>query len=1095
MMFVRRVIVAAFAVAAAGTLDFNIALSQANTKQSISSISNDRLSYELSLTHKILADELFIDGYIDQARSEYAAAKAEAAKISAGALDVRTNERQLLQDEIDYRSLLIDNNLDFWGGAFARQPVNPIAAYLRFGASVDQLSAAINLVDSLLIAASQARGQVDADKIKTMIAQKDADVAALNQEKSIVTQRYDDRQIKTLSDRESDLQKRQAQIGRESEGLRNQLSTAISQENAIVAKAISKAVGLPDLQSLQAVVRGQPLDQTILTIADNLLTNSDSELARSIQEYSKATTEFTEYYKTAKQIAVDVKDAQRAAELFRARSINDIIGVGASIYSNLPPEQQAQLQEFAGSPKLITIVNLANKGANLRNQIADFVSGAIDVQNAASSILGNVVNTHFSDFQDYLSQFLRENVSAITTAPQAQALLDLTARNWPRVLSQELFDSQVAQTLATKMSIQCSDGVDCQNKIAEKLAANGLNALPNFNIDNNRFQIRVAKPGGGSEVLMDVSIADFASRVLKWEMDSPRDQVAARLNDIITQMTAINASFEKKLLANLPNSAFDEQIEQLLGQAARAKGYDTATLAQHILDQGGQSSRTKSVTEIANFLVGEKVSTKSLPPTDPTSSTLFDTATIQSDSSGNPTEAIALQALAMTGPYGAAIAVTVQLVNSMGQVNDLTDRINRLHDEDQQITLELIHLDDLIGQARLSAALADLDDRIASRERDAALEQRNVLQRAFLDAAAEQQTIISRAKEVMPRIWLLSELTRSRFDTLDRSLATWVGNPAGGKNQVEDAIRSNPAWARYALDSDIDLYKWLDRSIEGERTDLDRLNAHWAQLKLLAQQVCIQYKCDGTETAVNSYNVTPEISLIRLLSPSDRDRLRQWQAQTDGAAPSIELPFFVSPSRSELPTHLEGVRFTDLSIAAAPPGSGARYPLDQAELIHSGVGYLKVNDAFYKESFVRKTQSTLQFFDKDADVTAYVRQLQSHWARGELSLQGIEGYPVYSLYILKIFRTQYTTLQNMADIKIRFFYSYRPTVGITSDSAKLLTNYWIQCDGVTGKPVELSVKDAAAAISAKTVLDAGANWSEVKVQGGTNCHFQTRTGE
>ena len=154
-----------------------------------------------------------------------------------------------------------------------------------------------------------------------------------------------------------------------------------------------------------------------------------------------------------------------------------------------------------------------------------------------------------------------------------------------------------------------------------------------------------------------------------------------------------------------------------------------------------------------------------------------------------------------------------------------------------------------------------------------------------------------------------------------------------------------------------------------------------------------------------------------------------------------------------------------------------------------------MNDAFYKESFVRKTQSTLQFFDKDADVTAYVRQLQSHWARGELSLQGIEGYPVYSLYILKIFRTQYTTLQNMADIKIRFFYSYRPTVGITSDSAKLLTNYWIQCDGVTGKPVELSVKDAAAAISAKTVLDAGANWSEVKVQGGTNCHFQTRTGE
>src|SRR5690348_4417906 len=110
------------------------------------------------------------------------------------------------------------------------------------------------------------------------------------------------------------------------------------------------------------------------------------------------------------------------------------------------------------------------------------------------------------------------------------------------------------------------------------------------------------------------------------------------------------------------------------------------------------------------------------------------------------------------------------------------------------------------------------------------------------------------------------------FDSLDRALATWVGDPNQERGHITSEIRGDPDWARYALDSEILLYTWLDRSMEGQRLDIKALVTHWQRLAELAKRTCQTHHCDGPERVVGEVGNTDEISIVELLSPQDKKR-------------------------------------------------------------------------------------------------------------------------------------------------------------------------------------------------------------------------------
>ncbi|MGM4960900.1 hypothetical protein ACT4MK_36915 [Bradyrhizobium barranii] len=1057
------------------------------------SISSDRLAFELAYTRKLLADEYFIRGDAGSANAEYRSARMQLDKVAPDAQDVDGNERGLLADDISYRQLLIEHGKSFWGGSYFRQPINPTFEFLRFSETVSQLSDVKKKLDELLSAAMAKQEQNVSFEIGTIEQQKNGDVAALNNAKSLVQQRFNGRQVKILSDRKQDIRTRQAEIAQISDGLRKQIASVNAQMSASIASGITSAVGLPDVQSAKGLIEGQSLDKSLLAIADATLASRTSTLARSIEAYSKTAQEFASYYQSVKGIADDVALLQRQVATLRSRSIDELIQVGISAYAQMNPSDQSKLLKIAADPNVKTVVNLARKGGDIRQVVSDYITKNADADKLGRQVINTMIASQFSDFADYYAEFLTRSLPLIDSAERSRALYESLFQGWSQVIANELFDSQTAEAIANSIGANCKGNPsDCRKKVAETLARSGAASLPTIKVDIDR--IRVVTSSNSQITLFEMKTVDFVSRVLKREMDLTQSEAQRDANELLTRMLSIDPNFSKSLVSLLPNISFDEQIESLIQAANLASpdnGDKTRNLGRKILSEANSADRKKAETEIASFAAGSALAAKPEVISRALDITSRPPPNTNRASPQDPNQQLALKALSMTGPYGAAIAFAVQIVSSMGQMNDLVAQANRLHDEDLQLTIEALHIEDLIQEARLSDALAELDSRIAERQATAALAQRDVLQAAFLNTAADRQSFIRKAKLLMPRFWLLAELCRSQFEALDRSLSTWVGNPTEKDGEIESTFR-NAAWARYSLDGDIKLYQWLDRSIEGERSDLDQLVEHWKRLLELARQYCSRQGCDGHGALINQYNVTDELSLSALLTASDLQRLRNWQSQADGPQ-SIELPFFLSEKSSRLPANLEAVRFADAAISAFDGQRGYR-PLPSAQLAHSGAGYLKINHRIVRESFIPQTKANLSYIVDAERISDFVSDLPQRWTPNGVSLGKLEGYPLFSLYVLTIFRSEATSRENMADVRLRLFYSFRSQNDGVKDLVEVMNaqHFWIECEGSDGSALMIPIDQVEAIVPAKAVYDAGDRFRSLSIAGGNNCKPQAR---
>jgi hypothetical protein len=932
-------------------------------------------------------------------------------------------------------------------------------------------------IDTLLSEAlTTTSGTVAAQQKELIEQQKESDVSELRKELQAVRKRYDNKQIAIFEGRTKAIQQRQEEIASESASLRNRLAATAKQVDAVIGKAMAQAVGAPDLKTIQSAVEGKSLENVVLAAAGPMLLDTNSSLNKALTSYSKMTKDVVDFYNRGKKAYDEVErfrsDAERVTQLLKSRSVKDLVQAGTSVYSQLDASTKASIDKVVDSPKLKTVVNLAKQGQALRTQAAQFVTENLDLSSRLKPILVRVARERFDDFSDVYKQVLLTASRHNPTVEVQRVIVAALLKDWSRVVAEELVDAEAVVPVARAAGLNCADIKDCQTRLAGLFEKKALPELPIVRVDDARVKIMV-----GGKVLFDRGFLPFSEAVLKREIDSSRERVLSEIDERIAQLSKFEDKLAERILRLLPDASFDKEITEILEAVKSSKNFDDKALAQAIVRHGERETQEKTKLQLVSFALGSTL----VGSADPTAPSLTPRSAGASTSTSGASQSmemqVALQALAMSGPYGAAAAMAVQVATAIGEMSDLSDQASRLDAEDKQLTVELVHIEKMVGEARFAEAIADLEEQIAQRQKDSALAQRDVLQTAFQQAAAMAQGKIRDAKMLMPRLYLKAEMTRMYFDTLDRSLALWVGDTDARRGQVERAIRNDPNWARYSLDGDIGLFGWFDRSIEGERKDLKRLSEHWNRVRELASHVCQKYGCDGITAVVGDVGVTDELSLTSLLTPAEEERLRQWQS---AAGPSeIAIPFLLTPNSARIATQLQGVRVVDVAVAA---GKGAaRYALESASLQHSGVGYVRVGGDYKQESLLPVEKNTLlPLFNQD-EITRRANDLRQRWTKDK-SMALMEGYPLFSLYVLNLRREADTTPERMEDVKIRFFYSYRTKyIRDEKSGSEILASmhYFAQSRSRSGAIVRVDLEEIGVLFASSDVEQAGPDMSKL----------------
>lgn len=266
-----------------------------------------------------------------------------------------------------------------------------------------------------------------------------------------------------------------------------------------------------------------------------------------------------------------------------------------------------------------------------------------------------------------------------------------------------------------------------------------------------------------------------------------------------------------------------------------------------------------------------------------------------------------------------------------------------------------------------------------------------------------------------------AERLREEYDALDWSLALWAGTQRGTRGKIAELIRSDPNNLRYAMDSQIHLFDWLNRDVEEQREDLQALTVHWLETTALADGICNQLACKsaGTQSQFELQR-TSIIRVSQLLTAGDLQALKNWQAAKSNT--SIDLWFLIHPSANLIPPQHENARIVDLQIGGLTQSPGvAPQPvnLSRFELTHPGISYIAIGGKIYRDTQPPKSSTSAQ-----APHSLDLSLLKSRWTSSiPVAYDSrFEGYGPFTLWHLRLDpdETNYTA----ADIGLQITYQY-----------------------------------------------------------------------
>jgi hypothetical protein len=337
-------------------------------------------------------------------------------------------------------------------------------------------------------------------------------------------------------------------------------------------------------------------------------------------------------------------------------------------------------------------------------------------------------------------------------------------------------------------------------------------------------------------------------------------------------------------------------------------------------------------------------------------------------------------------------------------------------------------------------------------QRARAVKQAGEVQIRQLNLALDQQMdAIHFSRELIalyrPQFYYIAEALRQKFDAYDRSLADWSdGVPESGF--LKQAILQDPGNARLALDSEIQLFGWLNRNIESTRTSPYALFQHWRQLVGLARAYCNDNGCKPGDGKLGQIGITLDRRLFRdiqgRLAKRDFDR---WRRDPNRGAP-FTIAFSFAPGELGIPANALNARLIDLAVVPLDR-DGNQILGNAVQLTHSGAATLVLSNPAQAAAAgpddpragplreVRQVLLPQRFMPAnrlvDEDPESLRRRFQDETSVQSLKpLRILEGYGVYGSYLMEVSTDSAT--REIEDFAFRLTYIYKDPVNLMSET-------------------------------------------------------------
>ncbi|WP_155674758.1 hypothetical protein [Burkholderia stagnalis] len=992
------------------------------------------LAVEKATIQKALADEHYLRD--DRTRAE-TAYKDTIATLDYEAPDEKLTDTQksvkkLLHVDVEYRLLNLRLGNDFWSGYRTDRPSTPQQHLLVLQDLQGQLETDVNEIDDLLAkggldAAEQARLQGMTIELQGKIEDQ-----TLAQEKGAIGARQQRSQLGTWEDRVRSLTGQRLAVEARSNQLADEQRQLSATASSLLVQAVAAGTGVPP--AVATAVVSKDVKAALLQEATAQLGDPNSEISKAVAHVSASAQELQDFYITASENYQALRNTgnslKQVADVIQRPTFDSLVGAGTSLWSKLPDAQRKQLTAWvmqsvptAGLMESYQHLELAVQDATtLRDKIETLALERIplnDIRIDLDTIAKQIVKNEDIDKLKIKFQTVYKGIANVDLSESDYRIF---VEHFVRICASDVFAMIPGPR---RIDVARAMGEPTVDGAITKLAEEGLSALPRGKVQGRFITYTIRGKPATIAIKTLFTAASFENTTTGLE----------NLPALYEELVKV-PQLRRLALEQYPSEMLGTSVENALRKITDPKEQEQtwALLTSGMSKEATQRAHEMLVHQTLGGLVVEDVLQRkeaaprlAVPAISPTQS---------GNSTGLSPEAntAAMAALNYAVP-GAGVAVN--MAQAFAKMDANAAEMNRLADQSLRIMAEQEQLYDLATEAYFQYALADVERHRAEILRDSAERQLGVY-RAEMDRRSNDGAKTHLALGVRRGLtYYLSERLREEFDLFDRSFAMW-NTGLSSRGAIASEIQADPQNVRYALDSDIHLFDWLNRERESTRGDPDTLRIHWRQMLALAKQVCLQHGCKPGDGTLGQIAATGKISLKdTLVSAEEWHRFKEWQRNPNGR---FVMRFAILPSDRIVPLPYENVRIVDLRLAGRT-GANSQV-LNQISLRHSGMSQIPraAEDSdggiiFQREALLPR-QSAGFNLPEDFDVNALRTRFDGQFTVINYpSLRDFEGYGLYALYELTLENiTQNTSLD---DIEMKIAYFYHDASNIVSEEKYL----------------------------------------------------------
>lgn len=1001
-------------------------------------LSDDKVGYaalavEKATISKALADELYLRDERRAAEKSYrdAMRTLEEEAPDSRLDDTQKSVKRLLAADVEYRLLNLRLGNDFWSGYRTNRPSTPHRHLLILEdllADLEKQTKEINeLLDKLSIDAG------DMARLQGQRIQLEGEIRgqAQSQERAVIEARKERIQLGTWDERVRHLTGQRLAVEARSKQLAEEQKQLSASASALLVQAVAAGTGIPTAAT-SAVIKGD-LKAALLQTASAQLGDPSSAISKAVGDVSSGARQLQDLYSTASKNYESLKQTgetlKQAADVIRKPTFDGLASAGAALWKTIPEKERKRLAEniassspASGMLEAYRRVELtANDAATLRKRIETLALQKMAMRDIRADLMTVARQVIKTDEQ------ARVQMRSVFQSIAAVNLSDKQFRQYgERFLRAGAADFFARIPAADRQSVAEAMGEPTLESAIAKLAIAGIGALPNGRVSNDRIVLEA----DGKRV--EVKLRElFAGAQFAGTESGIKDLPA-----IFEAMTRTEELY-RVALAQLPADILGATVETALRKIPTGKERQEVIeeLSKGLSTDAQQRAKQKLVEQaVGSAVVEDLVKRKEAAPR------IAAYQPYPSSNSGSHTGLSPEASAAATAALNYAIpgaGVALSMAQSFAKMDANIDEMNRLAEQSLRIMAEQEQLHDLATEAYFQFAIAEVEQRRAEVLRDSAERQLGVYSEELSRRANSGQRHHFAIGMRRALTYYTAERLREEFDLFDRSFAMWSSGVAA-RGAISSQVQLDPSNTRYALDSSIHLFDWLNRERESTRGDPDSLRQHWRQMLRLAKDVCSKRGCKPGDGMLGQITSTGRISVKEVLATdAEWRRFKNWQRNPSG---KFIMQFAILPGMRIIPLHYENIRIIDVRVAGRTGGRDEM--LSQIGLRHSGVSQIPRADPGSAGGLIIQREALLPKqsagFNRPTDFNLALLRARHSGAFTQINypiLGDFEGYGLYALYQL--------TFENSAenrkldDVLIRFAYFYNDASNVVSEEQYL----------------------------------------------------------